>query len=363
MARIVFYTHSTAANLSKIEFYKQDIDALQALGHDVVICTKLREIPLRFDAMFIWWWTHALLPVLFCRLLRRPCIVTGTFNFRFPATFAGIDYFRRPGWQRILIELAVRLCTLNLFVSNLELQQCSEYFNVSNVGYMPHCVHEDYLQGPAIERHTALFNVTWSGKRNLIRKGIPELLKAIRVLKKHGERVRVYLAGLEGDGRPYLLDMIKELDVGDAVEYLGAVSREDKIRMLRRSEIYVQPSHYEGFGVAILEAMGCGACVIVRDVGAVKEVVGDSGLYVSSSDPEELGFAIQKALHDERLRQSLQKLAVKRARSLFTFEKKVQVLGAFLEDLQVKAPGPSFSVVAGKEKTHRESAPRSGFLN
>jgi hypothetical protein len=84
MSRIVFYCNETKSNLETFEYYKQDIDALKTLGHQVIICTKYREIPFDFDIMFIWWWTYALIPVLLSRLLRKPCIVTGTYNFSFP---------------------------------------------------------------------------------------------------------------------------------------------------------------------------------------------------------------------------------------------------------------------------------------
>ena len=335
MARIVFYTHAPAAKLQQVEFYKQDIEAIKKLGHEVVVCTKVWQIPLRFDAMFIWWWTHASLPVFFCRLLKRPCIVTGTFNFRFPDTFDGTDYFRRPFWQRQLIRFAVKHCTLNLFVSQLELQQCTAYFKLKNAGYMPHCVDDDYLKGAAAERRSVLLNLAWSGRQNLARKGLPELLKAIRLLKDRQRDVHLYLAGLEGDGRPDLLRMIQELDLTNEVHYLGGLTREEKIRMLRESEIYVHPSHYEGFGLAILESMGCGGCVIVRDVGAVREVVGDCGIYISSSDPYEIASAIENVMDNENVRREMQAKAAKRASTMFTFHKKVQTLNHFFRDIQL----------------------------
>ncbi len=347
MATIVFYTHDSVANLKKFEYYKQDIDALRALGHEVVICTRFVKIPARFDAMFVWWWTHALLPVLLCRILKRPCIITGTFNFRFPEDFDGQDYFRRPYWQRLLIKLAVKHCGLNLFVSQLELEQCSKYFELNNAGYFPHCLHDDYLKGPSTERRRAVFNLAWCGKQNLVRKGIPELLSAVRLLKDRGVDVQVYLAGLQGDGKAYLLGTIQRLGIENEVHYLGSVTREEKIRMLRENEIYVQPSHYEGFGLATLESMGCGACVIVCDVGAVREVVGECGLYVPPSSPEELAVVIEKVLHDSVLRQRLQNSATERAKSLFTFGKKVERLGTFLQALGIRQeqealldPGP-----------------------
>jgi glycosyltransferase involved in cell wall biosynthesis len=357
MATIVFYTHDSVANLKEFEYYKQDIDALRALGHEVVICTRYLEIPASFDAMFVWWWTHALMPVLLCRILKRPCVITGTFNFRFPEDFEGKDYFRRPYWQRFLIKSAVKHCSLNLFVSQLELEHCSKYFGLRNAGYFPHCLHDDYLKGPSTQRRMAVFNLAWSGRQNLVRKGIPELLSAVRLLKDRGEDVQVYLAGLEGDGKAYLLGTIRRLGIENEVHYLGSLTREDKIRMLREIEIYVQPSHYEGFGLATLESMGCGACVIACDVGAVREVVGECGLYVPSSSPEELAIAIEKVLQDSALRQRLQNRATERATSLFTFDKKVERLRAFLRGVGIRDPGPPLlrPCIAGESVSRRES--------
>jgi glycosyltransferase involved in cell wall biosynthesis len=336
MATIVFYTHDSATNLDKFEYYKQDIDALRELGHKVLICTNFIEIPIDFDAMFIWWWTHALLPVLLCRTLNRPCIITGTFNFRFPEGFKGTDYFRRPRWQRFLIKAAVKACNLNLFVNQTELRQCVEYFNLRNARYFPHCVHGDYLRGPSNKRRKALFNLAWSGRHNLVRKGIPELLEAIGLLRDKGKSVELFLAGLEGDGLSYILERIQQLGIENEVRYLGSLTRQEKIALLRENEVFVQPSHYEGFGLAILESMGCGACVIVCDVGGVREVVADCGLYVSPSSPQELASAIEKVLEDSILRRNLQNLALERAKSLFTADKKAERLQVVLAEFGIR---------------------------
>src|SRR5687767_13062892 len=117
MAEIVFFCHDSRENIQTFEYYKQDLEALESLGHEVVVCTKYQEIPPRFDAMVVWWWSRAFLPVLLCRMLRRPCIVTGVFNFRFPAHLTGNDYFGKRGWQRFLIRNAARLADLNLFLN------------------------------------------------------------------------------------------------------------------------------------------------------------------------------------------------------------------------------------------------------
>jgi len=336
MAKIVFYCHEEKSMIETFEYYKQDIDALKSLNHKVLICTKYSEIPLKYDLMFVWWWTYALYPVLLSRFLNKPCIITGTYNFRFPEDFSGIDYFKRPIWQRILIKMATKLTSLNLFVSRLELTGCSQYFKLANARYYPHIIHDDYLKGSNSVQEKSLFNLAWSGKQNLVRKGIPELLDAVRILKDEGVEVKLNLAGMQGDGINFLMSMIEELNIENEVNYLGELSREDKITFLRSSEIYVQPSHYEGFGVAIAEAMGCGACVLVCDVGAVKEVVDECGYYVARGSSIELAKAIKELLSNDTFRSELQQKAYDRVSSFFSSDKKIDRLKLYLSEVGVK---------------------------
>lgn len=331
MARIVFFCHVKSPDLlQSVEFYRQDIAALESLGHEVVVCTKWREIPRRFDAIFVWWWTHAAWPCLMARICRRPCLITGVFNFRYPAWQDGRDYFRRPAWQRWLLRLVMRGCTMNLFLSQHELIQCSDFFNVSNGRYLPLSLAEEYLRGPAEKREKAVLNIAWCQRSNLIRKGIPELVHAVRILKDRGITLPVYLAGHEGDGQPYLKELIETHGVSDTVHVLGEVSLADKLNLLRTCEVYVQPSRYEGFGLAMAEAMGCGASVVTCDVGAVREVVGDAGVYVAPGSAEELADGLQRVVRDAAEREVLREKAVQRARQLFSTDSKLQRMAGYL---------------------------------
>jgi len=335
MAKIVFYCHEKRTKLETFEYYKKDIDALRSLNHEIIICTKFREIPLRFDLIFIWWWTYATYPLLISKFLGKPSIITGTFNFRFPKEFKEIDYFKRPFWQRFLIGISVKLANLNLFVNKIEFEECTNYFNLKNSRYFPHVLDKDYIKGPLSNREIALLNLTWSGKGNLIRKGIPELIEAMKILKDEGVRVNLKLAGMEGDGLDFLLKTINDFDLTEEIKYLGRLSRDDKIRLLRTTEIYVQPSHYEGFGVAIAEAMGCGACVIVCDVGAVREVVGECGYYIKPGSAIAIAEAIKRIIQDKELRSNLQLKAQSRVRTLFSFQEKVKRMEKYLSELKI----------------------------
>ena len=336
MATFVFYCNDKKSHIETFEYYKQDIEALEALGHQVIVCTKYREIPKQFDAIFVWWWTYAFWPVLLCRLKGKPCIITGVFNFALPAAIGGGGHAARPLWRRALINFATRFCTLNLFIDEAELASCSAFFKLDNARLYPCGINSDYLQGPGATRELALFNLAWSGTGNLIRKGIPELLQATKLLMEQGVPLHLYLGGPRGDGTEGLLESIKDLGLRECVTWLGPLERDKKIELLRTNEIYVQPSHHEGFGLATAEAMGCGAAIVTCDVGAVRSVVGDCGVYVTPGSPESLAEGIKRVLTDVELRQRLQREGMQRARTVFAPEKKRELLQRYLAEVGIR---------------------------
>lgn len=336
MAKIVFFCHAKRSMLETVEFYKQDIDTLRSLGHEVLVCTKYREIPLSFDAIYIWWWTHAAWPALFARLLGKPSIITGVMNFRFPAGFESRDYFARPWYQRLLISLSVKIAKLNVFISRFEAEACAQFFKLPEPLFCHLSLHEDYLQGPSAERELSILNIAWSGKQNLIRKGIPELLGAVKILKAEGhDHIKLYLAGHRGDGFEDLEKSIGEMGLTQNVHLLGEVSREKKIKYLRMCEIYAQPSHFEGFGLAMAEAMGSGTCVVTCPVGAVTEVVGDAGIFVQAGSENALADGLRTALNNVELRRNYQDLAVQRTRKMFSQDKKKNSMQKLLAKVNI----------------------------
>src|SRR3546814_14258643 len=122
-----------AQKLRHVGFYAQDIEALEASGHRVTIATSWREIPWNADVYFVWWWTYAFLPLVKAKLRRRPVIITGTFNLRWGTG----DYFHRPLLQRIALRIALRLASLNIFVSKHENDQRSDVRRLGKEGVRP----------------------------------------------------------------------------------------------------------------------------------------------------------------------------------------------------------------------------------
>ena len=84
------------------------------------------------------------------------------------------------------------------------------------------------------------------------------------------------------------------------------------IKAYSAAALVVVPSLYEGFGLPALEAMACGAPVIVSDRASLPEVVGEAGL-VSPPDAKSLAQAMGRVLHDEALRGKMRLAGPERA--------------------------------------------------
>ena len=84
--------------------------------------------------------------------------------------------------------------------------------------------------------------------------------------------------------------------------WLDWISEEEKINLLNRCKALVIPSLWEGFGLPALEAMACGTPIIASNKGAIKEILGDNGLFF---DPYN-AFSIANAMYEAANNNSLE---------------------------------------------------------
>ncbi|WP_259114681.1 glycosyltransferase family 4 protein [Salinibacter ruber] len=71
--------------------------------------------------------------------------------------------------------------------------------------------------------------------------------------------------------------------------------------LLDQSQLQFLPSWYEGFGMPALEALATGTPVVLSDIPAFREVVGDLGIYVDPADPSQMAEAIIASVEDSAL--------------------------------------------------------------
>ncbi len=94
--------------------------------------------------------------------------------------------------------------------------------------------------------------------------------------------------------------LVGELGLGARVTTPGYVSRDELGALMSGAAAFVYPSRYEGFGLAPLEAMACGATVVASDVASLPEVVGTGGVLVPSNELSAWTDALRKAITTSR---------------------------------------------------------------
>jgi len=164
------------------------------------------------------------------------------------------------------------------------------------------------------------FNLLFVG-RHEPRKGLLELLKAYRLLRRAGYSCRLLVAGAgpqEREARRYV--MTRRLA---NVEFLGRVSDEEKARLFRTADVYISPATGgESFGIVLLEAMAAGAPIVCSDIHGYKGVVrrGEQGLLVPPRNPKALAAAVARLYADPGQRASMSAKGIARAQG-FSWER------------------------------------------
>ena len=135
------------------------------------------------------------------------------------------------------------------------------------------------------------------------RKGLAVLLRAFERVAAARPGVRLLVAGSgdAGDAASRLPATVR-----GAVEFLGQVSDEDKMRLLRSVDLYVAPNLVgESFGIVLIEAMSAGTAVVASDIEAFRRVLDDGrgGALVPVDDDAALAGALLELLADDRGRE------------------------------------------------------------
>ena len=299
--------------LERVEFYAQDIRILRDLGYDVQIATHPSQLR-PADLYFVWWWTWAFFPVTFARLLRRPVIVTGVFDLW--------AMNPRPFVHRKLIEFALKHADANIFISGMEHREVPECFSVRRPYYSPLTVNTDVYHPNGACRQNVVLSIAGLDGYNAVRKGMPEVIRAAPAVHRQHPEVRFVIAGEKGSYYPALQKLVRELGADSYVEFPGIITAERKVELMQSCKVYLQPSRFEGFGLATMEAMSCGMPILTRPVGAVPEVVGDAGLLLDNSEPETIAKAVNRLLEDDAIREEMGARARRRVESCFPYSRR-----------------------------------------
>lgn len=123
------------------------------------------------------------------------------------------------------------------------------------------------------------------------------VVKAFEELKKTGKYDgQCVLAGMPGSGFEFVKEYIDKSEYKDQIVITGFVSDEELVALYSKCATFVFVSLYEGFGIPPLEALSCGAKVVVSSTSSLPEVVGDIGITVDPSNQDAITEAVYESL-------------------------------------------------------------------
>ncbi|WP_228346244.1 glycosyltransferase family 4 protein [Venatoribacter cucullus] len=135
------------------------------------------------------------------------------------------------------------------------------------------------------------------------RKNIITLLQAYEQLPLTvRQRWPLVLTGYHGWNSASIHARIKRAEEHGWAKYLGYLSATDLPYIYAGARLFAFPSHYEGFGLPVLEALCSGVPVVCSNSSSLPEVAGGAGLFHLPEDTDTLQQHLQKALEDQQWR-------------------------------------------------------------
>lgn len=345
---IIFFARVKSEYLEKWEYYSNDIEMLRRSYNDVVICNDYPQVMKsifrnKSADVFCWWWHTSAPVVLIARALGRRVFCTGAIHM-FDYSNAP-DFYSRSWIYRLMTRVALRLSSVNIFISNDQYLSITSHIKVRN----PVVLHSSLpptegLKDPKCPRSTnsapsaksiRFLYFSWLSVYQIERKGLLQLLDAISIfVESHDKNVKLIIGGKSDNAIPVIKSKVRSLSLENFVEYHFDVSHEEKFNLYESSDLLITPSFMEGFGNATLEAMSHGCPALVARYGASHEVVGNAGFIVNTIDAEAIleklnlyqSFSLEE-------KYELRMSAFKHARNKFSFEERVNKLRALLEQI------------------------------
>ncbi|PIQ26607.1 glycosyltransferase [bacterium (Candidatus Blackallbacteria) CG17_big_fil_post_rev_8_21_14_2_50_48_46] len=239
---------------------------------------------------------HASLPISamdfnlpeICHKLGIPLVSTFHNAFdRRPSFFSGTSYLTYQLYAQNMAESDRVIIFSNLQKQLLMRVGVSE----DRIAIVPNAIDaEKFSPGPSRfrERYPDRLIMTYMG-RIAPEKGLDELLKVFQRLAL--PNTQLVMVG-DGSQKQLLQSLYSEVP---NLTWTGFLGEEERIDVLRGSDIFILPSQVEGLSIALLEAMACGLATVATDVGSDGEVLeGGAGIIINPGKVRsELSFTLQ----------------------------------------------------------------------
>lgn len=147
------------------------------------------------------------------------------------------------------------------------------------------------------------------------RKNVQTIIRSLHFIKRKLKEIpfSFLCAGNRGWKTGEILNLSKSLGLRkEEFNYIGIVGDEDLLNLYSSCLAFVFPSLKEGFGFPVMEAMMCGAPVIVSNTDIMREITDGAGLYVEPEKHEDLASCMLMLFNTPEIREELRKRSLER---------------------------------------------------
>jgi glycosyltransferase involved in cell wall biosynthesis len=158
------------------------------------------------------------------------------------------------------------------------------------------------------------------------RKNLMGLIEAFDILKSRRSLPhKLVVAGRRGWLSDATMERAERSQFRDEIIFPGFIPEGEIATLYSAAEAFAFPSHYEGFGLPVLEAMACGTPVVASRASSLPEVVGDAGMQVDPDDSERLASALELLALNPEMRADFRERGIARA-AQFTWDAAARVM-------------------------------------
>lgn len=149
-------------------------------------------------------------------------------------------------------------------------------------------------------------------------KGETDLANAIKLLIEEHPNLRVSFLGFGGEN---LEKYCAEIGIEKAVEFIGAVSLEERLEFFEKADIFALPTYAEAMPMSVIEAMAAGLPMVSTNVGGIPELIDETeeGFLVEAANVEKLADKLSELIEDKNLRVKMGEKAQKKVGEKLNF--------------------------------------------
>ena len=155
-------------------------------------------------------------------------------------------------------------------------------------------------------------------------KGIDTLIKSFSKFLEIFPKSKLNIIG-EGPLKDEYIFLAKKLNIYDNINFTGLISSEEVIEHLRKTDLFVLASRWEGFGMVLIEANAIGIPVIATKVEAIPEIIKDgyNGFLISPNSPIEILEKMKELIESKDLRKDMGQNGIHNVLNKFSLDKMV----------------------------------------